>query len=553
MLKSISLQFSETPDPIVLPMEGVTIFVGPNNSGKSLVLREVEMAIGGGVSFGDLKIVKDFEVFWPSESEVQSIISKITLRDPNQRIPEGQVVISYFLSNGFHSPVQLHLQYLNSIISTKSDKRSFGSYFLKFLMMRLDGRSRFSLTDERQGGDLALRATNILAHFFKETESREEARKTIYDAFKLYFVIDPTNLGSLRIRLSAKAPGNDEQSLNDDAREFYKNALNIKEASDGVQAYVGMITSVLAGQNKLLMIDEPEAFLHPPLARKLGVQLSQITCRQNGCLLASTHSSEFLMGCVQGAPSAIRVVRLEYSNGKSRGRIVDTNALNTMFKDPLMRSANVVSGLFHDGVVVTESDNDRAFYAEIYYRLTEQEATLPSVLFINAQNKQTIPRIIESLRQFGIPAAAIADIDVVKDGGSEFTRWLLAAQIPGGLHTGMAATRHSVKSCFDQSGKNMKTDGGVACLPQQDQDAANDFFDQLERYGVFTVRRGELEHWLPNLGAIGKKTDWTISALGKMGSDPADDSYLRPSDDDVWAFMRNIANWISNPGRKGSG
>ena len=505
-------------------MEGVTIFVGPNNSGKSLVLREVEMAIAGGVDFVELKIVKDFEIDWPSESEIKSIISKMELRDPNQSIIDLNLSISFFLSNGLQTSHLINLQKLNSIVSEKIDKRLFGNYFLRCVMMKLDGRFRFSLTDERPGGDLALRAVNILAHFFRESELREEVRRIVYDAFNLYFVIDPTNLGGLRIRLSAKAPGKDEQSLNDDAREFHKNALNIKEASDGVQAYVGMIISVLAGDNKILMIDEPEAFLHPPLARKLGVQLSRITSRQNGCLLASTHSSEFLMGCVQGAPSAIRVVRLEYSGGKSRGRIVDTNALNTMFKDPLMRSANVVSGLFHDGVVVTESDNDRAFYAEIYYRLTEQEATLPSVLFINAQNKQTIPRIIESLRQFGIPAAAIADIDLVKDGGSEFTRWLLAAQIPGGLHTGMAATRHSLKSCFDQSGKNMKTDGGLACLPQQDQDAANDFFDQLERYGVFTVRRGELEHWLPNLGAIGKKTNWTISALELMGSDPADDS-----------------------------
>ena len=43
-----------------------------------------------------------------------------------------------------------------------------------------------------------------------------------------------------------------------------------------------------------------------------------------------------------------------------------------------MRSANVVSALFHDGVVVTEGDNDRVFYAEIYHRLASQEKGYPS-------------------------------------------------------------------------------------------------------------------------------------------------------------------------------
>jgi hypothetical protein len=65
---------------------------------------------------------------------------------------------------------------------------------------------------------------------------------------------------------------------------------------------------------------------------------------------------------------------------------------------------------------VTESDNDRAFYSEIYYRLAEKESGYPSLLFVNAQNKQTIRDIIEPLRAFGVPAAAIVDIDILKDG-----------------------------------------------------------------------------------------------------------------------------------------
>lgn len=307
----------------------------------------------------------------------------------------------------------------------------------------------------------------------------------------------------------------------------------------------------MSGEYRAILVDEPEAFLHPPLARKLGAQLTKIAKERGGCLLASTHSADFLIGCIQ-ASNTVRVVRLEYSNNKSKGKVVDPKLLDAVFKNPLMRSANVISALFHDGVVVTESDNDRAFYSEIYYRLAETEKGLPSLLFVNAQNKQTMRDIIEPLRKFGIPAAAIADIDIVKDGGRTWSGWLKAAQVPDALHLGNSQQRHTLNELLANSGKDMKRDGGIAILSQQDQVAANEFFDLLDSYGVFTVRRGELENWLPTLGAVGKKTDWAVSALEKMGADPTDVSYLKPAQDDVWEFMRKIVAWIKDPSRKGT-
>jgi predicted ATP-dependent endonuclease of OLD family len=44
MLESITLTFTDSPD-LQLPAAGITVFVGPNNSGKSLVLREIETAL----------------------------------------------------------------------------------------------------------------------------------------------------------------------------------------------------------------------------------------------------------------------------------------------------------------------------------------------------------------------------------------------------------------------------------------------------------------------------------------------------------------------------
>ncbi|MFX6023275.1 ATP-binding protein, partial [Acinetobacter baumannii] len=83
----------------------------------------------------------------------------------------------------------------------------------------------------------------------------------------------------------------------------------------------------------------------------------------------------------------------------------------------------------------------------------------------------------------------------------------------------------------------MKTDGGFELLNKQDRLAADILFDSLESFGVFPVRRGEVENWLPNLTVPGKKTDWAVAMLERLGSDASASDYVRPSADDVWAFL----------------
>lgn len=549
MFKSIKLRFTETGDMTLLA-KGITIFVGPNNAGKSLVLREIEQAFNVHPFPNGLRILIGYEVEWPTVDDVKVTIEKARAFG-NQSLGLGQIMLHRFNPGGGREVQQMDEAYLLSVVNGKRDKHWIATQYLKFGVIRLDGRSRFNLTNDQNAGDLLAPPQNVLAHLFQDNSGRMEVRSLVKDAFGLNFVIDPTNLGQLRIRLSQIAPLADEQSLNAEAREFYRDAIHIKDASDGVQAFTGIVTAVRSGEFHTILIDEPEAFLHPPLARKLGKDLAALAAERGGSLMASTHSSDFLMGCVQGS-SSVRVVRLEYSGGKSRGRVIDPEALEALFKRPLMRSANVISGLFHDGVVVLESDNDRAFYAEIYHRISEGKSGYPTILFINAQNKQTIKDMIGPLRQFGVPAAAIPDIDFVKDGGKTWTDWLKSAQIPTALHTGYGQQRAAINDALKATGKDMKTEGGLDLLDSGDRLAAEQLFANLEDFGIFPVRRGELENWLPELDVAGKKTDWTVAMLERLGSDPAHRDYVKPGTKDVWEFIGRIIAWISNSSRKGT-
>ncbi|MFC0190497.1 ATP-dependent endonuclease [Fictibacillus aquaticus] len=546
MIINFSIKHGETTDQKILPVEGdkITIFVGPNNSGKSLVLREVEEYFTNANQ--DFKLLEGIMLKTPSLEELSDYYNNYKINDPHLITDSNYVYLKKRTVNGKIEPVHIHKATMDQ--GLQGDQNYF-QYFLQnyygMFLLRLDGSTRFHLTSPQEGGDLSASPTNILMDLFINDESRLRIREIIADAFGKYFVIDPTSMLTLRIKLSDVPPvdKSEEQALDFRARKFHSEATDIKDLSDGIKAFTGIITSVFSGDSKILLIDEPEAFLHPPLARKLGLRLAQLAPERNATLIAATHSSDFIMGCIQSGKE-INIIRLTYQDGASSAKLLSSSDLTNLMKDPLLRSSGVLSSLFHDTVIITESDADRAFYQEINERLISSgQKGINSCLFLNAQNKQTIHRILGPLRNLGIKAAAIVDIDVVKEGGQVWANLLRSANIPSTLIEPLNNLRHNVKQYFENTGSNMKRDGGIQLLEDDEKAACQNLFEQLKNYGIFIVPNGELESWMKNFGIPGHGPAWLMSMFERMGSDPEDTDYIRPFDGDVWAFIEKIANW----------
>jgi hypothetical protein len=218
--------------------------------------------------------------------------------------------------------------------------------------------------------------------------------------------------------------------------------------------------------------------LHPSLSFKLGLEIAKVTLGTDKRLFVATHSSDFVMGCIQsGAP--INIVRLTYRDGVATARILPNQDILRLMRNPLLRSAGVMSGLFYEFVIVTESDTDRAFYQEVNERLLHFQPKLgiPHCLFLNAQNKQTVQTLIRPLRELGIPAAGVVDIDILKDGGAVWSSFLESASVPQIDHQPLALSRQAIKQKLDATGKGMKRDGGVSLLQGSDLEAANNLLD----------------------------------------------------------------------------
>ncbi len=541
--------------PLEIKPDATVLFVGPNNSGKSLALREIENWCFNQNT--PTKVISQVEIDFPTGVRAaERLVRAMKVSPPPENVEDATSVWmgQHSFSERGVRRFQVSLTQLRDVVRNR-DLNQLREWLTASYTIRLDGRTRFSLSDPKPTGDLLQPPQNHLAALFTDKDSREKVRHLTEEAFGSHFTIDPTAMTTFRIRLSSRAPiDNEDQSLDQRGRDFHSNAPLINEFSDGVLAFVGLISAVMSLPHKIILIDEPEAFLHPPLARRLGQNLSKLTQEREATLVSSTHSSEFLMGCLESTPNTV-VVRLTYQGGIATARTLTAPQVKEMTKDPLLRSTGVLRGLFHKAVVVTEADADRAFYDEINRRLNNSAKGIDDALFINGQNMHTVNRLVKPLREIGIPTAAIVDLDFIRQRGSNWRNLIRACNIPDAVNTQIKSERDYLCLQFNTlqsaSGEDELKKKGIRALNITDRTRARIFINELSKYGLFVVPHGELEKWLPSLGVSGHTPDWLIDVFSKIGDDETSTSYLRPSNRDVWKFLNDVSKWISNPQRLG--
>ncbi len=449
----------------------------------------------------------------------------------------------------------LHQQVIETNLKSWFDNTSekeLREVFVKLFTLRLDGRTRFDLVDPKDTGPLEAPPRNHLWALFVADDSREKVRQFTEDAFRRHFVIDPTGMTQFRARLSDRKPVSnaEEQALDATARSFHKEASLISELGDGVRTSVGLVSAVMSVPHRILLIDEPEAFLHPTLARRVGTVLSTTARDRDASLIVATHSAEFLMGCIQATPE-LRIIRLTYAADVPTARSIEPAEIIALMNDPLLRSANALRALFHRAVIVAEADSDRAFYEEVNYRLQQASRGIGDALFMNAQNWQTIPRIVSPLRKLGIPAAAVFDFDVLMDKAFQCVWPLL--NLPAAQLTPFHAERNKIKRYLDAKGRRVCKAHGLSVFAGAELAELTAFTEKMKDYGLFFVPVGELECWLaaPGVPRTKNKPKWLTDVFTRMGADPAAPGYVSAGVVDAWTFVENIEAWINRPDRLG--
>ncbi len=551
-IKLSKIQFAEGRDSefegLSIEPGNITLLVGPNNSGKSQALREIESYCCEYKT--PSKVIKNIQLHYPeSVPAINTLLNQFKIEPENNKPNSDEYCI---MQHGISTSPKKHTivqERLENAINTKN-MNYICNNVISYFTIRLDGKTRFLLTEPKESGDLQRQPENHLMALFKNSEARNQVSKFTKDAFGLYFVIDPTEMKRLRIRMSETKPtsSHQEQGLDEDARSFHNAAAEISTLGDGIQAFVGILTAVASLDHKIILIDEPEAFLHPPLAKRLGANLAKIAAERNAHLIVATHSADFVMGCIESTDK-VEIVRLTYENKLATSRKIAPLNLKSILNTALLRSSGVIRGIFHRAIIVCESDADRAFYDEINRRLISVGRGIQDALFINAQNMQTIEKIVKPLRDLCIPAVALVDLDFLNCKGTQWRKLIHACQVNTIIEQDMLDEQQYFVELFSNTSKSQEKDaikdGGVKNLEGEDVNRLISFLEKLAKDGLFLVPVGELESWLSHLKVSGHGPVWLIKMFEQIGDQDEASNFLSPSENDVWKFIDDISAWIS--------
>jgi putative ATP-dependent endonuclease of OLD family len=171
-------------------------------------------------------------------------------------------------------------------------------------------------------------------------------------------------------------------------------------------------TSDTVDQNNILLIDEPEAFLHPPTVREARETLYNFALNNpHWQVLATTHSPIF----IDLAKPHTTILRVEASRPEQHYISTDRADFDVEARTRLqmVRACNPVVNefFFYDEIVLVEGPTEHLVVKHVAGCMKRQ------IHVINCMGKANIPLFARILNQFKVPYIAIHDSDTPNTNG----------------------------------------------------------------------------------------------------------------------------------------
>ncbi len=527
-----------------IPLENtITVFVGPNNSGKSQTLKDIRFMMDRNKSGQSSTVIlqEDNSVFEiPSYNE---IMEDVIVRPNND-------TIDFYTVEGIGSnllekeSMNLHKSQENQI----GGKGPFFDWFSKFYLALMNAETRLRLASQVSSFNTeAEKPGNIIQALLLNKDAQNQLQSAFKVAFNQEIKLDYSLLQFLCLRVDEALPEIPPDPT--EAIKITKDIPRIDSQGDGFRSFAGIVLGLLLSTKRIILLDEPEAFLHPAQAYFLGKWIADNSGFFQSQVLICTHSASFLKGIIDGN-SGVGMFRLNRNKNVTDYIPISAESTKQLSTNPILSSQRVMEGFFHRGVVVCEADADRSVYQLVASVCHQSNG---DILFIHAHNKQTLAIVSDVLQQARIPCAVIADIDIL-NGKNDLAKVYKAL-----THTDISENLESMRSTLDEivEGRSendildeLKTavatlsnqlengehslEGAKSALKRIRKDAgrwsdvkqkgiswfgaehlpiAQQLLKELSDVGIFIVPVGELEGWM-NLGV--KKSKWTISALTEI-------------------------------------
>jgi hypothetical protein len=300
--------------------------------------------------------------------------------------------------------------------------RNFESTFGPLLVGMLSAETRLLLAKLRQSTANQRLAPSLLFSLYEAGHAADTAISSeLARVFQRDIQLDYSGLESLCIRVAE----NFDKFLLDAraARDMLRQAEMLDDQGDGLRSFASVVIAMSVARRPIWLIDEPEAFLHPPQAYLMGSLLAKYSARGQQ-LFVSTHNVNVLRGILEKT-TEVTIVRLTRQGAQNPCKVLSAERLKEILHSPLLSSSRVLDGLFYSAAVVTEADADSRLYHTVSTKLNPGG----DVHFVNAANKQTVPRIVSLYKEMGVKCIGLADFDVIND-STEFRNHLAHLNVP---------------------------------------------------------------------------------------------------------------------------
>lgn len=545
----------------------ITVLVGPNNSGKSQSLRDLRDFVLGGPE-NALTLFKSINVTMPSQEEFRNHFHVL----PNKHSLTNEDIVgideSLVKNHNTSGQVDWSKQIIEST-NPKFQRQTLG----RFLISHLHAETRFQLTAPQEAYDLETESPkHALQEFFRRRlEVQLQLRKSFTEAFERDIALDWTAMKRWYFKVGS-AFGELSESL-DGLKQQLLAAKQLKEQGDGYQSFAGIVMAAIIFPDRPLLLDEPEAFLHPKQARVLGRILGQLSIDRPAQIIVSTHSSEFMWGVVSGNDNA-DILRLNRTGDTTHYTQVPASTVKALIRTPLLSSQPVLDSLFHTGVVVCEGDPDRAVYQFVAHR-TLGGSGGEDLLFIHTNGKGAADTPVELLKGAGAPVAVIVDIDILnarspldkvvkaltgadisgelEERRAEIGKWVLQMpedqflkQLLDGVNAWISSTHTDARSSRKRLEATLKATTskwdvvkrqGISYFTGDQRIKVESLIEDLAKIGVFVVPCGELEQWIDTGASKGK--EWNRKALEKLQNEGC------PKE--LGAFVQRVIDFVLPP------
>lgn len=494
------------------------IIVGPNNSGKSQSLRDIIELIQS--STVPKVVVKDITV-----EKVGSRTDLIKFLTPHISA-DGQ----YYRYGNWNLHTS-HTQYWDQ-------PRLYSSMASGFIK-NISANDRLTICTPPNSitpGQEKSRPQHIL---YEDDALMSKISSLFKRAFKTDLMIDFKGGNVIPIHVGITPTG---PEMVDRASQVYAQAVRsnppLDRQGDGMRGYAGILFETLVTDLDMMLVDEPEAFLHPPQMRKLGETLAS---EVKGQLFVSTHSSDILRGFLEGTKGEIRIIRITRNGDINEVQEAKIDVIRELWQKPDLRYSNALEGIFHEQTIICEDDSDCRLINSIadYCGSTSDENWMDTS-YIPTGGKHAIPKIASTLRQIGLSLKTVVDIDflseerLVKETVEAFggdwdnfkTDWkVVDNEVRNGLKSKSAQFIKSdiqniineanpeylpasaIKESLKQvSSWNEVKKYGASRIPRGDGTSRYLDLDQkLKSIGIYIIPKGEIEGFCPSISGHGPK------------------------------------------------